>query len=262
MLGINSLITSLFTIVVYIFVLCIFYVNSNVFLSLSLLFLDEPPLLSLPTRPFAMPMRWPFRSAGVSSPSSLPSFFCVCCLLFFFVPSSLCNYFRNDDNGSALEYNLLRSVVVCIVAARHSGWAKQNMSGVFYYFPHYVFPSIRLCCPFAHSWVEPRVEQTLHVAFIIVETRLTFHQLLVAFISRFKLTLSPCNFIWPHFLVCKWGLESRYVFLSPFLCVEFFLSLVVAVSVPIYCNVRVPLCPPENPLCFFVSCIYSCAAAR
>ena len=37
-LGINSLITSLFTIVVYIFVLCIFYVNSNVFLSLSHLF--------------------------------------------------------------------------------------------------------------------------------------------------------------------------------------------------------------------------------
>ena len=123
------------------------------------------------------------------------------------------------------------------------------MSGVFYYFPHYVFPSIRLCCPFAHSWVEPRVEQNIHVAFIIVETRLTFHQLLVAFISRFKLTLSPCNFIWPHFLVCKWGLESRYVFLSPFLCVEF-LSLVVAVSVPIYCNVRVPLCPRRTPFVF------------
>ena len=27
----------------------------------------------------------------------------------------------NDDNESALKDNLLRSVVVCIVAARHSG---------------------------------------------------------------------------------------------------------------------------------------------
>ena len=74
-------------------------------------------------------------------PSSFLHFFCV---VYFFVPSSLCNYFRNDDNESALKYNLLRSVVVCIVAARHSGWAKQNMSGrlLLFFFP-YVLPSIR-----------------------------------------------------------------------------------------------------------------------
>ena len=154
-------------------------------------------------------------------PSSFLHFFV---LFTFFVPSSLCNYMcvysRNDDTGSALRYMGVWSYVLIAAPALRVSEAEYEWS-LFIFFIM-CSPSIRLCCPFAHSWVEPRVEQTIHVAFIIVETRLTFHQLLVAFISRFKLTLSPCNFIWPHFLVCKWGLESRYVFLSPFLCVEFF----------------------------------------
>ena len=112
---------------------------------------------------------------------------------------------------------------------------------------------------FAHSWVEPSVEQTLHVACIIVETRLTFHlldflryQWPVSFVSRFLLTpFPPWNVIWPHFLLGKWGLECRCVcFPFPVFIVVCY-HVVVASSVPRCCNVRVPLCPRRTP-CFLI----------
>ena len=134
----------------------------------------------------------------------------------------------------------------------------------YYFFPLMCYP-LYVVLSFAHSWVEPSVEQTLHVAFIIVETRLTFHlldflryQWPVSFVSRFLLTpFPPWNVIWPHFLLGKWGLECWCVcFPFPVFIVVCY-HVVVAFSVPICCNVReCPFAPGEAPILFFSWHVY------
>merc|ERR1712110_705698 len=99
-----------------------------------------------------------------------------------------------DDTGSALRYIGVWSYVLIAAPALRVSEAEYEWSLLSFSLMCYLYVVLSL----AHSWVEPSVEQTLHVAFIIVETRLTFHlldflryQWPVSFVSRFLLTPFP-----------------------------------------------------------------------
>ena len=109
----------------------------------------------------------------------------------------MCVYSRNDDTGSALRYIGVWSYVLIAAPALRVSEAEYEWTFFYYFFSLMCYP-LYVVLSFAHSWVEPSVEQTLHVAFIIVETRLTFHlldflryQWPVSFVSRFLLTPFP-----------------------------------------------------------------------